>query len=84
MNVSGLQEKKATVKSLGPALGAYFPTVKEMKAMNLQDKKEKFMPLIIYLSLDPLNGGDEVLKTETQKNDYKETVLYAQELCGSC
>lgn len=56
----------------------YFPTVEEIKAHHVEKNINKFLPLIMYFSTDPLkdvNGFEDEIAEE-----YKKSVEYCKNL----
>ena len=65
------------VEDMGDIVNEYYPTVEELKAHRVQERIEKFLPLLAYYAADPFKDTDS---ENNMQEDYKETVKYCKKL----
>ncbi len=70
------EDLHAAVEKLDNFTEGYYPTVKTLKLYNAEDNLEKYLPFLLYLSLDPYADNEEI----SQREDYREMVKYVKKL----
>lgn len=73
MKESTFYELEDFVQKLQNVTNGYYPTVATLKAHKVEEKIEKYLPIIMYFASDPL-------RKEIKEEQYKETVKYCKTL----
>ena len=63
------------IEEIGDIVNEYYPTVEELQENHVQERLDKFLPLLAYYSADPFK--DTTISAEP---DYQETVKYCKKL----
>ena len=74
-----MSEKISLIKGIEDR---FFPTVEELKAYNIEQNIEKFLPLLLYFSQNPYSSEME-REANWIRNEYKNTISYVNSILYS-